>query len=99
MLPTLVVHRTAGPRRRVGRVGLDVLDVSGLALDTIQPRTQRPKRRHVETGLVREMRVAVDRHVRDRVTAGDEELANAQVAVEELEHLLGAGGAADRGGV
>src|SRR5439155_10714382 len=97
--PASVVQRPPGTRRGVRAVGLDVLNVPGLLLDPLEPRAQVRVRPHVDPGLVREMRVAVDRDVRDRVTAADEELARGEVVVQEPQDLERAFSAANGVGV
>src|SRR3970040_914325 len=63
-------------------------DVPGLRGDAVEPRAAGPVRSPVEPALVRDVRVRLERDVRDGVTVGDEEAPALEMALHRVERRV-----------
>jgi hypothetical protein len=81
-----VVDRAAGSGPGVRRVRLEVVHVARLSLDALEPAAD--GRRHVVSGLVGHVHVAVQGDVGDRVGRPGGEVARGEVVRQQREDLL-----------
>src|SRR4051794_11340017 len=85
-----VVDRLRDARPRVGRIRLEVVHITGLGGDALEPARDLRVVLHPDAGLMGDVDVAVDSDVGHAVAPG-EELALAQVRVQHPEHLVARG--------
>src|SRR3954452_15488411 len=74
-------------RKRQAESGVD-RNVPGLGRDTVEPGTDRPVRRQAEPALGRNVRVRVERDVRERERVADEVLAPLEMALHRGERAI-----------
>src|SRR5207248_6670524 len=82
------VDRAPGTGTGVGRVGLEVVDVTRLPGDTSTPCLASRSSSELVPRFVRDVHVAVHGDVGDRVRVGDQEVVLGQMVVQDSQYLL-----------